>query len=181
MCRSAVRLAAGAPHWEVRTEAHFGTGLEDLGEVVGDGGPFAGGEKHVSWVRREQVGFGQGRTLPTPGDQSPEAWMSLNPWQKRCQLGGGWAAGRCFDLCAAVFCSSSSHSADWLPSSRTQLLATNSRFLTSLGNSAQRECAARWGHCADLPTRPRGLEPRTFLGRQQPAKTRKTGMYRLGS
>lgn len=68
----------------------------------------------------------------------------LEPMAEACQLGGGWAARRCFDLWAAVFCRGRCAQRIGFKVHESQLLATNSRFLTSLGNSARRDRAP---HC----------------------------------
>lgn len=70
----------------------------------------------------------------------------LEPMAEACQLGGGGAAGRCFNLWAAVFCRGRCAQRIGFKIHESQLLATNSRFLTSLGNSAQGSCPALYGH-----------------------------------
>lgn len=71
--------------------------------------------------------------MPTPG--GPGAWMSSNPWQRRVN----WVvAGLLGALLRPLGCGVLS----WSLRS-----ATNSRFLTSLGNSAQGSCPALYGHC----------------------------------
>jgi len=112
-----------------------------------------GRQRSRSWRRGSSVGFVGNRWDFTPGTRAhlahswrPSGLDELEPMAEACQLGGGWAAGRCFDLWAAVFCRGRCAQRIGFKVHESQFLTTNSRFLTSLGNSAWGSCPALYGH-----------------------------------